>query len=477
MNTMQRTHRLLSGAIILALMAGLGVSMNTPNIAHGATDYYVSATGSGAICSQASPCATITAALAKAVTDVEPNPTIYVSGTITDNVVIEDRVAIPRPIDWVTVTIIGESAKTTTIDGNASGTVLAALSDDPSSSNLSVSIRNIKLTNGSGYPINVPLRCGGGLFVETAYVTLDHVDITSNTVTPTGSYGGGICNSGGEILITKSAIRTNSAPIAGGIMNTTYAPVEHIYPGVMTLSNVTISGNVATNENASGGIYNHAVAEAVGSISMTNVTIVRNTNNNIANIGTILAFNSIIANPTSGANCYAHQDSIAVTSEGYNIEDDNTCITTSATGDKIGPTYTNPVNATLADNSGQTPTHALTTASPAYNSGNATSTGTLTAPTSDQRDLTRPARGGYDIGAYELQADPTPTPTATPTATPTPIVSTTVTVTVTTTATTIVTTLATTGESATRALFAFAVIALGIGLVTLSLRKTVPNKR
>ena len=76
----------------------------------------------------------------------------------------------------------------------------------------------------------------------------------------------------------------------------------------------------------------------------------------------------------------------------HNLDDDNTCGLTVPNGDKPN---TEPLLGLLADNGGQTATHALSPLSPAINAGDSASC----TPT-DQRGAARPA-GGCDIGAFE----------------------------------------------------------------------------
>jgi hypothetical protein len=103
--------------------------------------------------------------------------------------------------------------------------------------------------------------------------------------------------------------------------------------------------------------------------------------------GNIIVRNSIIANPASGANC----GGAANTSMGNNLVSDASC-GFAAAGDLQS---TNPLLAPLANNGGPTATHALCTGSPAID---AASPGTVAV---DQRLVTRPIGGGFDIGAFE----------------------------------------------------------------------------
>jgi len=103
----------------------------------------------------------------------------------------------------------------------------------------------------------------------------------------------------------------------------------------------------------------------------------------------VLLQNTIVAyNGTT--NC----DGGVMTSNGYNLEDANTC-GFSATGDI---TDTNPLLGPLADNGGDTLTHALLGGSPAIDNGTC-----VAGITTDQRGVTRPQGGTCDMGAYESE--------------------------------------------------------------------------
>ncbi|NIO68304.1 MAG: hypothetical protein GTN71_04430, partial [Anaerolineae bacterium] len=100
----------------------------------------------------------------------------------------------------------------------------------------------------------------------------------------------------------------------------------------------------------------------------------------------VLLQNTIVAyNGT--ANC-----SGGLTSNGYNLDSGNTC-GFSATGDQQN---TDPLLGPLADNGGDTLTHALLGGSPAIDKGTC-----VAGITTDQRGVTRPQGDDCDMGAYE----------------------------------------------------------------------------
>jgi hypothetical protein len=108
--------------------------------------------------------------------------------------------------------------------------------------------------------------------------------------------------------------------------------------------------------------------------------------------------NCIVANNTAGMSQWNNgYDGIGTGthSQGYNISNDSAGGYFDQATDKIN---TNPLLGTLQNNGGPTSTHAITTASPAFNGGTADG-----APVTDQRGVVRPQLGLFDIGAFELQ--------------------------------------------------------------------------
>jgi hypothetical protein len=128
-----------------------------------------------------------------------------------------------------------------------------------------------------------------------------------------------------------------------------------------------------------------------------------------------LFHNSIVsANTADGdANCFGNepQNSQFASSEGYNLEDGDSCLFT-ATGDKLAATNIDG----LADNGGGTDTHKLRESSVAVDGGDPGSCQTV-----DQRGVARPQRVRCDIGAFELEPLPVPQPAVVVAAEETPI--------------------------------------------------------
>lgn len=253
---------------------------------------------------------------------------------------------------------------------------------------------------------NVAGGDGGGIFNATGVVALDHSVVSANR---SGGNGGGIDDSGavGDALtlsnVTVSfnlANRSNVGALGGGVYNTV---------GGMKLTDVTIDGNSAAG---GGGIYNDASSAALtnvtfsgnsaivgggidnaGAMTLTNVTFGGNwslSGGAIYASETVTLKNTIVANSTSGGNCFG-----TLADGGHNLDSGTTCGFSAVKHDLVN---VNPKLGALASNGGFTQTMALLSGSPAINKG--TDTG---CPSKDQRGHARitPTDPICDIGAYE----------------------------------------------------------------------------
>ncbi|MBE2198859.1 MAG: hypothetical protein IAE79_09630 [Anaerolinea sp.] len=369
----------------------IGVARAAPQLA----TRYVATTGtdSGNCSSPATPCATIQYAHNQATA----GDTIQIAaGTYVGSVILNRSIILQ-----------GAGAETTVVDGNGNESAVQ-LFDTASS----LTIRRLTIRNGGAYGIS----SGGTTLIEESIIrdnqppagnhgsgvrvwgptTIRHTSIYANT----GLYGGGIYVSS-PLTVTHSVIYGNVVGQNGGGV--------HLGGGaVVLLENSTISGNQSAA--AGGGIYLGAPG---AQLTLRNVTLTANVASGSNTVGgissangtTITLYQSIIANNSGDHEC--SQFNGAWQSLGYNIGSDSTCHLT-ATGDQPN---TNPLLISLADNGGDTLTHALAAGSPAIDTGN-----NADCPATDQRERIRPYDGDgdstptCDIGAFESGSTDTPPP-------------------------------------------------------------------
>lgn len=279
--------------------------------------------------------------------------------------------------------------------------------------------------NGTGGGIWNAAGTSGGL----ARLTVNNSTISHNRAVNGGGIANAFVNATTnhklEVTVNNSTISHNSTLAltgnqvgnGGGLFNMN---------GTATLVNSTLSGNAAngipgaaTDVSGMGGGAVNAGSTIPSRLTLTNTTVTGNqayvTGGGLgtglldpAALGTATALkNSIVAGNSATllpANCTSQPGTVPnmFASQGYNLEDGNTCNLTQA-GDLVN---TDPLLSPLADNGGQTQTHALLNGSPAIDQGHA---GSLIT---DQRGWPRPvdmdnipnAAGGdgSDIGAYEF---------------------------------------------------------------------------
>ena len=176
---------------------------------------------------------------------------------------------------------------------------------------------------------------------------------------------GGLCLYG-PAEITNSTISGNTAgTFAGGIYVSGSGEIN------MTFS--TVKNNTATH---SGGVYFQGadVPDEIGNSIVA------------GNTATGLVPPGVPDRPDCGGN---------VTSLGHNlIGDDSGCNYVAAAGDLVN---VDPLLGPLKDNTGPTHTHALGAGSPAIDAAD-----NSVAPATDQRGIARPQGAGSDIGAFEF---------------------------------------------------------------------------
>ena len=218
------------------------------------------------------------------------------------------------------------------------------IDDGDSGSQIAVAISGLTLTGGDVVGF-------GGAISNAENLTLTGSTLSGNHATR----GGGVSN-GGTTTITSSTLSGNQAVFGGGVYNR-YGSIA------VTITNSTLSGNSA---NYGGGVRNGSTATITGSI--------------IAN--------SVPGGDLSGGGSF---------SGSFNLVEDG-----SGSG-LVGTITGDPLLGPLADNGGQTQTHALLPGSPAIDAGDPSIV--FNPAEHDQRGapFTRVHGGRIDIGAVESQ--------------------------------------------------------------------------
>jgi hypothetical protein len=322
----------------------------------------------------------------------------------------------------------GDGARSSIIDGNGTeNDSNRVLTVGPAGS---AELRDLQVTgghwgDGSGGVIIVfdSSAEGDGVLTLTRTWIFDNHNRDSD--------GGAIANQG-KLTIVDSLLSANTAGRSGGAI----ANLDEL-----TITNSTVSGNTANAEpepfqaTGGGGIWNpgsfHELPRGAGIdgsvpanapfLAVDSSTITGNrapTGNGggvltpeencsfAARIGGncegpqsyALFHNTIVSDNTADGddNCsgnFPAEDPDYGSSEGYNLENGASCLFT-GTGDKQAPSGL----AALANNGGGTDTHALNEGSAAIDGGD----GGNCRP-ADQRGVSRPQRGGCDIGAFERE--------------------------------------------------------------------------
>jgi CSLREA domain-containing protein len=319
------------------------------------------------------------------------------------------------------LTLSGDGAAITIVDGNQLDRVL-----DVIGASTSVTITGVTIANGNS------TAAGGGILNAGHLVLVDSV-ILSNT---TAAEGGGLAQfTGATVIVTNTTVVGNVAAGTGGgvylnggltlansavISNTSNADGTnegggglHVdVSGILSVTNSTVSGNAARDNG--GGIY-----LVGGVVTLTNVTIANNTadfmnstggnqGGGVYNTGgSITARNTLIATNIDASSSTNHPDcSGTLTSADYNLIGNTTgCILAGTTTGNITGMPSGFSLGPLQHNGGSTLTHALPFGNPAIGAGNpdVPGSGGNACPITDQRGLTRPQGERCDIGAYEYE--------------------------------------------------------------------------
>ena len=236
---------------------------------------------------------------------------------------------------------------------------------------------------------NTTLGDGGGIVNEVT-MAIHQSTIRSNRSGSFGIAGAGVFNDG-DLTITETTISGNIASNGvwgGGILNRLF--------GAMAITNCTISGNVIGGDG--GGIFNFGVATIANS-TITGNSATGGNGGGIANailnppyISSIMTIDTIIA-----GNLSSNQPDVSgnFDSQGHNLIGN----TNGSTGFLVSDLANiDPLLGPLRNNGGPTSTHALLTGSPALDAGD-----TSSAPFTDQRGFPRIFGDIIDIGAFEFQ--------------------------------------------------------------------------
>ena len=248
-----------------------------------------------------------------------------------------------------------------------------------------VQVANVMITGGAA-PVD-----GGAISTSSAPVAVANSTISGNTA---GSEGGAIGESSGNVTITNSTISGNAASGAGGPEGGAIRESS----GNVTITNSTISGNAASG---AGGAEGGAVQESFGTVTLVYATVAQNSAPTGANLSgsTATTFGSVVAIPVGGGvNCAA----VATTTHGHNFSDDGSCGFSAGTDKQSAGS---PKLGALAANGGTTQTRLPQSGSPLIDAipvGSCQADGAA-GITTDQRGLARPAQSGCDIGAVEAQ--------------------------------------------------------------------------
>lgn len=338
-----------------------------------------------------------------------------------------------------TLTIIGPGAKLLSLNGVNLVRVLNV------SAGATVSISGLTIRNG--------FAAGGGGIRNAGNLSLNSCEIKFNTggeFNPNKFGGGGGILNEGNLNLINSTVYGNTATQNSSFRGSAGGGIFNSGGGTANIINSTISGNKATGESygSGGGIWNDGQVSVSPTINLINSTVAFNIGEGTGSLpdcrgggvnnngGIVNARNTIVAG--NGFNCasrgIASDYYNRLNSQGYNLIGIQTCGTTGGGmpfcfTDIMGDTTGNIVNVnaqlgSLADNGGQTLTHALLTGSPAINAGsNAKATDQNNNPlTTDGRGAGFPRinNATVDMGAYETLLIPANTTTTITADTPDP---------------------------------------------------------
>jgi hypothetical protein len=231
---------------------------------------------------------------------------------------------------------------------------------------------------------------GGGIYNQGGKVLIRDTSMNLNKANNT--VGGAIRSAGGEVLIERSSLAGNQAITDGGAV--------HMAAGTLTLINSTISQSQADRGAALFITGNSQTTITNGTIYRNHGNLAGGIYNDLSGGGSITIKNTIIAasQAKGGGSPILDCDGPSITSAGFNIISDNSCINTPDGSPLEDQRATDPQLELPDDNGGPTPTRMPKTGSPAINKGSPTG-----CPATDQRGVARVDR--CDIGAVEVVTD------------------------------------------------------------------------
>lgn len=290
-----------------------------------------------------------------------------------------------------------------------------------------VTLSGLTITEGNGTGNTIGF--GGGVLSLGGVLNLNDCVVTENTIPPIGpnqSTGAGIAAAFGSLNLTRTTVSDNTSTEAGGIyaQDETTVVSDSTISGnsgpdgeglrnsasgsntTMMLINSTVSGNTSTNFNSA--IRSHASNGFTSTVDLINCTVTNNSTTNAGQNGAIwlqpgtgthsvTLTNTIVSGNTSGGAPHDIEGTVDAASS-FNLIGTGGGLTDGVNGNIVG--VHDPVIGALANNGGDTETHALLAGSPAIN---AVSGANCPPPDEDQREEGRPVGGLCDIGAYESE--------------------------------------------------------------------------
>jgi hypothetical protein len=315
------------------------------------------------------------------------------------------------------VTIQGDGADKTFIEGNASSRVFSIAVEPKVVAMTKLTVRNGTATGTDAMGGNILVNAG-------AVLVLDHVRVTGGTA----SRGGGIASQRGGLSITSSLIDHNTATTGtadgGGILSYgagsggAGAAALQMTDSTIAFNTAGIGGGLAARDNSANSTRLERVTVARNTALSSNPGgIYTNDAESMTVHATIVADNTgVLPNGAAAVPTPSNCALGALTDSGANVEYPGTdCGFGLATDRRQDPLLADA----LQDDGGPVPVLPIVPGSPAIDLSTDSCPGT--APILDQRDIARPQGAACDAGAYEaIPAAPPPPPTVTPTPTPAP---------------------------------------------------------